>query len=57
MTHHRENGLLWVRLWASGPGLLIKDVSRHPMLFSQRNGCTKGLRIGRWWIQWLRSAN
>ena len=37
-------GLLWVRLF--GPGLLIKDVQRHPLMFSQRE--QRHLSLGNW---------
>ena len=37
-------GLLWVRLF--GPGLLIKDVRRHPLMFSQRG--RRHLSLGNW---------
>ena len=39
-------GAGWVRLF--GYGIAWKDVSTHPMLFSERNGYVKTLRIGRW---------
>lgn len=49
----RKDGYLWVRLWDGGPGFKIVD-DRHPPLFSERNGFTRTLRIGRWRITYLR---
>ena len=44
--YHKEDGLLWFRIfWRYG--LIIKNVDKHPLLFSQRNGYWKGLIIGK----------
>lgn len=34
----------WVRLF--GWGISYKDLRRHPLIFSERNGYSKYLRIG-----------
>ncbi len=43
-------GLFWVRVF--GWGVLVKDVVRWPLIFSQRHGYA-GARFGRLFVQWL----
>lgn len=43
-----KNRFGWFRLF--GSGLKIKDTTYHPLLFSERNGYTKGIKIGSWYI-------
>jgi hypothetical protein len=45
------DGLGWFRLF--GIGLHWKDTSRHMMLFSERNGYKKAIKIGSWQIAFL----
>lgn len=45
----RYDGGLWFRIY--GVGLRIQDRNKHPALFSERNGHTKVLRIGKWSIR------
>ena len=49
--HHREPGLLWFRVF--GVGLVVKDVTRHPLMFSERQGLVRLVRLGRWLVRWL----
>ena len=41
---HYERGLMWFRIF--GRGLLIKNVNTNPLLFSERYGYRKSIRIG-----------
>lgn len=41
----------WFRLF--GIGIKWKDISIHGLLFSERNGYAKGLKIGKWLISFL----
>jgi hypothetical protein len=41
----------WVRLL--GRGVAWKDTTRHALLFSERYGHTRTLRVGRWSFKWL----
>ena len=41
----------WIRLFGLGVGW--KDVTIHKLLFSERNGHKRGLRIGCWFIKTL----
>jgi hypothetical protein len=43
----RQKGIWWFRVF--GVGLSWKDIRLHPLVFSERNGYRKGLRLG-WWI-------
>ena len=42
----------WLRIF--GAGVAWKDVSRYPLIFSERTGHTKTYRIGRWSFKRLR---
>lgn len=46
-----EPGFGWVRLF--GVGVIWKDYSRHKMLFSEREGDSRRLRVGSWGLGWL----
>lgn len=43
-----KNRIGWFRIF--GCGLKWKDVTVHPLLFSERNGYSKGKLIGKWYI-------
>lgn len=51
LSWHRYDGGLWFRVF--GLGLSIADRSKHPALFSERNGYEKVLRIGKWVVRGL----
>jgi len=55
MTAYRCDGLFWFRIF--GYGLHIKDMTKHPPLFSERNGNRKHLRIGKWSIGILKRGD
>ena len=50
-SFHYYNKFGWIRLF--GKGLKFKDTSIHDLFFSERNGYSKGLRIGNWYISCL----
>lgn len=41
-----QKGQWWFRVL--GVGLSWKDTRIHPLMFSERNGYRKGLRVGSW---------
>jgi hypothetical protein len=41
----------WVRLWRGGPGVAVRKNSL--MLFSERRGDRKVLRVGSWAFEYL----
>ena len=49
---YSERGLFWFRIF--GRGLVVKDVRLHPLLFSERHGYQRMIRIGPWVIRYLR---
>lgn len=53
-SSYYEDGLGWFRIL--GVGLHWKDVTRHPLLFSQRNGYKKAITIGNWRIEYLEKS-
>ncbi len=44
-------GFFWVRVF--GRGVQVKDVRLHPLLFSERNGYRRVLRLGPLAVVWL----
>ena len=46
---HKSDGRWWFRIL--GYGIAGKDISKHPMLFSERYGYQKTIRIGKWQIK------
>lgn len=48
--YHNRSG--WFRIF--GVGLKWKDTTVHALLFSERNGYSKGLQIGKWRIGFLK---
>lgn len=54
MIYNGEPGHWWFRLTRNGPGLFVKDTTRHRLIFSERYGYTKYVRLGRWIIGYLR---
>jgi hypothetical protein len=48
---YKSNGFFWFRFF--GRGFCFKDSSKHRLLFSQRNGYSKYLKIGGWIISYL----
>lgn len=46
-----SNRFGWFRIF--GVGLVFKDVLIHPLLFSERNGYKKYLKLGKWIISYL----
>jgi hypothetical protein len=53
LTRYKTKGLWWFRIF--GYGLCCKDITIYPLLFSERTGRRKFLRIGRWIIKWLKN--
>lgn len=51
---HHNRGVWWFRFGNWGPGLHIKDTTKAPILFSERSGLRKILRIGKWSIRYLK---
>lgn len=46
ITSNRVSGMGWIRIF--GIGLSWKDTTKHALLFSERLGYRKGLRVGKW---------
>jgi len=49
---YKQDGFMWFRIF--GWGLVIKDTHNHALLFSERNGFTKYIMIGKWIIRLLK---
>ena len=48
---NQMDGLFWIRIF--GIGLIIKDTTKIHVLFSERNGYTKLIKIGKWILRYL----
>lgn len=48
LTYYTYDDGGWFRLF--GFGLYWKDVNKNPLLFSERNGYVKNIRLGKWFI-------
>ncbi len=51
LTYNRDPGRFWVRLF--GRGVLVKDMRRHRLLFSERYGYYRGFRVGPFLVRYL----
>lgn len=49
ISYYIYDGSFWFRFYRFG--LSVQDRSKHPALFSERNGYTKVLRIGKWSVR------
>ena len=52
--YHKSDGFFWFRLL--GFGICIKDTTKHKLLFSERYGYTGGLKIGKYYIKFLKNV-
>jgi len=52
MGYYRYDGGFWIRIF--GWGLSIKDTTKNPMVFSERNGYVKFIKIGKYLIKILK---
>lgn len=48
---HRSDGLVWVRLF--GFGVHMKDTTKWPLLFGERNRLRFGVAVGKYYIGFL----
>jgi len=51
-SKYKDDGFWWFRFW--GYGLHGKNIKKHGLLFSERNGYTKYFKIGNWIIKILK---
>ena len=52
LAFYKKVGFGWFRLF--GRGVLFKDITKHQMMFSERNGYMKKIIVGNWLIRWLK---
>ena len=45
---HYYNGLMWLCIFKEG--FVIRDVNKHRLIFSEREGYKKYIKIGKWII-------
>jgi hypothetical protein len=51
LTYSKTKSHFWFRLF--GIGFSIRDITVWKMLFSERNGYTKYIKIGKWLVTYL----
>lgn len=49
------DGLFWVRFFG-GNGFHGKNIKKHPLLFSERMGYRKYIKIGNWSFRFLKKS-
>ena len=54
LSYYYENRFGWFRIF--GIGLKFKDITIHKMLFSEKNGYSKNIKIGNWLIGYLKRS-
>ena len=52
LSFYYKNRLGWIRFFG-GAGIKWKDVKLHPLIFSERNGYKKYIKVGNWIISYL----
>ena len=52
LSYYYCSRLGWIGIF--GAGIKFKDTKIHPLIFSERYGYTKSIKVGRWYIGWLR---
>lgn len=52
LTCYYRNRLGWFRIF--GFGLHWKDITIHPLMFSERIGKTKSIQFGKWMVRILK---
>ena len=53
-SHYSTKGLMWFRFF--GVGLCIKNIHLHPLLFSERRGKVRIIKIGKWAVKVLNKS-
>jgi hypothetical protein len=51
IKYYYKNGFGWFRIL--GRGFAWKNTLKHELLFSERYSYTKGLKIGKWYFNYL----
>jgi hypothetical protein len=51
LAYYKTDGLFWFRIF--GYGAVIKNIRKHQLLFSERMGYKKFLKIGNWVVTFL----
>jgi hypothetical protein len=51
----KSKSIFWFRIF--GYGLCFKNTRIYPLLFSERNGYVKVLKIGKWNVRFLNRDN
>lgn len=52
LSYNIGGGIFWVRFF--GVGFLIKNTKIAPLRFSERNGYTNSIRLGSYYISYLK---
>jgi len=50
-TFYKTDGFFWFRIF--GYGLVIKNIKKHHLLFTERMGIQKTFKFGNWIVRFL----
>ena len=51
ICYYKNTGIFWFRIF--GYGLFFNDITKNPLLFSERYGYVQGLRLGKFYARIL----
>jgi hypothetical protein len=52
ITYNKGKGIFWIRFF--GIGFSVKNTNIVPLIFSERNGYTKSIKVGKYYISYLK---
>ena len=58
LSYYKSDGFFWVRMGSYGRGFALKDIRKHDLIFSERNGYDRLYGIGKHWkLKFLKPFN
>jgi hypothetical protein len=52
LSYNNGGGIFWIRFF--GIGFSVKNTNIVPLRFSERNGYTKSIKVGKFYISYLK---
>jgi hypothetical protein len=54
LSYNNGGGIFWIRFF--GIGFIVKNTNIVPLIFSERNGYTKSIKVGKFYIRYLKKV-
>jgi hypothetical protein len=54
ITYNKGKGIFWIRFF--GIGFIVKNTNIVPLIFSERNGYNKSIKVGKFYIRYLKKV-